>query len=209
MRLQTWSYEIDNGIALLKRCSEEACNADDNRLLLELDRIIDIVENDARVRVMIITGTTIDGDISSGFEPNQVKFEQFLYLLNHVVNKLERLHKPKIAAIKGKTFNLFFELVLACDFRIAASSSLMGEQNLTLSAMPGGEGFMRLSRLIGSGRSNVIALTYEMIDTVMAEEYGLVNQVVADANLLEEAKKMALQILFRSSEINTLLKECN
>jgi enoyl-CoA hydratase/carnithine racemase len=209
MRLQTWSYEIDNGIALLKRCSEKACNADDNRLLLELERIIDIVENDARVRVLIITGTSIDGDISSGFEPNQVKFEQFLYLLNHVVNKLGRLNKPKIAAINGETFNLFFELVLACDFRIAARSSLMGEQNLTLSAMPGGEGFMRLSRLIGSGRSNVIALTYEMIDTAMAEEYGLVNQVVADANLLEEAKKMALQILFRSSEINTLLKECN
>ena len=209
MRLQTWSYEIGNGIALLQRSSKEACNADDSRMLLELDRIIDIVGNDAKVRVLIITGATIEGDISFGYEPNQVKYEQFLYLLNHVVNKLERLHKPKIAAINGKTFNLFFELILACDFRIAAKSSLMGEQNLTLSAMPGGEGFIRLSRLIGSGRSNVVALTYEIIDTAMAEECGLVNRVVADENLLEEAKKMALQFLFRSSDKKTLLKECN
>lgn len=209
MRLQTWSYETGNGIALLQRSSKEACNAEDSRLLLELDRVIDIVENDERVRVLIITGTTVAGDISSGFEPNQVKFEQFLYLLNHVANKLERLHKLKIAAIYGKTFNLFFELVLACNFRIAAESSFMGEQNITLSAMPGGEGFMRLSRLIGSGRSNAIALTYELIDTAMAEEYGLVNRVVPDAILLEEAKNMALQLLFRPSEINTLLKECN
>ena len=209
MKLQTWFYERENGIAVLNRSSAEACNVADNSLLLELDRIIDVVANDSRVRVLIITGATIEGDISFGFESNQVKFEQFLYLLNQVVNKLERLPKPKIAAIDGKTFNLLFELVLACDIRIAAKSSLLGKQNLALSAMPEGNGFKRLSRLLGTGRANHIAFTDEIIDTAKAIEYGLVNQVVPDASLLEDAKKMALQILFRSSERNTLLKECN
>lgn len=209
MRLQTWFYERENGIALLKRRSAEACNAADNSLLLELDRMIDVVANDPRVRVLIITGGTIEGDISFGFEPNQVKFEQFLNLLNHVVNKLERLPKPKIAAIDGKTFNLLFELVLACEIRIAAESSLLGKQNLALSVMPEGKGFKRLGRLLGTGRANAIAFTDEIIDTTKAMEYGLVNQVVADESLLEDAKRMALQVLFRSSGRNTLLKECN
>lgn len=209
MRLQTWIYEIENGIALLKRSSTEACNAADNSLLIELDRIINIVDNDPRVRVLIITGGTIKGDISFGFEPNQIKFEQFLYLLNQVANKLERLSKPTIYAINGNAFNLLFELVLACDIRIAAKSSLLGKQNLTLSAMPEGNGFKRLGRLLGTGRANAIAFTKEIIDTTKAAEYGLINQVVPDANLLEDAKKMALQILFRSSGRNTLLKECN
>lgn len=209
MKLQTWSYERENGIAVLKRSSAEACNVADYSLLLELDRIIDYVTRDPRVRVLIINGGTVEGDISFGFEPDQANYERFLYSLNHVVNKLERLSKPKIAAVNGKTFNLLFELVLACDFCIAGKSTLLGKQNLALSLMPEGKGFRRLSRWVGTGRANSIAFTDEIIEAAKALEYGLVNQLVPDDSLLEEAKKMALQILFRSSGINTLFKECN
>jgi len=209
MRLQTWFYEKENGIAVLTKSSAEACNAADNSLLLELDKIIDVVANDPGVRVLIITGETVDGDISLGSEPNRIKFEQFLYLLNHVVNKLARLPKPKIAAINGKTFNLLFELVLACDIRIAAKGSFLGKQNLELSVLPEGEGFKRLTRLLGTSRANLAAFTDEIIDTAKAMEYGLVNQVVSEASLLHETKKMAAQILFRSAGRNNLLRECN
>lgn len=199
MRLQTWLYEKENGIAILKRSSRKACNAADNSLLVELDRIIDMAANDPRVRVLVITGETVDGDISFGSEPNQLKFEQFLYLLNQVVNKLERLPKLIIAAVYGNTFNLFFELALACDIRIAAQNALIGKQNMELNVLPEGKGFKRLNRLLGSGRANYMALAGAVMDAPMALKFGLVSEVVPDEMLLEEAKRIALQVLFHSS----------
>lgn len=199
MKLQTWLYEKENGIALLKRISNKACNAADNSLLAELNRITDMAANDPRVRVLILTGETVDGDISSGFESNQLKHDQFLYLLNQVVNKLEHLPKPKIAAVNGNTYNLLFELVLACDIRIAAQNAIMGKQAMELSVLPGGKGFKRLNRLLGTGRANYMALAEAVMDAPMALKFGLVSEVVPDEMLLEEAKRTALQVMFHSS----------
>lgn len=197
--MQTWFYEKEKGIAILTRSSADACSAVNSSLLLELDKMIDVIACDPQVRVLIITGGTIDGDIWSGSELDPLRFEQFLFLLNHVINKLERLPKPKIAVIDGRAFSLFFELILACDIRLATQNSLLGQQNMNLSAIPGGKGLMRLTRLLGAGRANVVTLTGEIIAADKAMEYGLVNQLVPEDNLLEEAKKVAGQILFQSS----------
>lgn len=207
MKLHSWFYEKENGIAVLSRCSAEACNAANNRLLLELDKMIDIIAGDPQVRILIITAGTVDGDISSGDEPRQLKFEQFLYLLNQVMNKLERLPKPIIAAIEGSAFNLVFELILTCDIRLAAQAAKLGQQYIDLSLMPEGHGFGRLTRLLGAGRANVLAFTGDIMDAEKALQCGLVNLVVPDDLLLAEAKKVALQILFRTSGRNVLREE--
>jgi enoyl-CoA hydratase len=112
---------------------------------------------------------------------------------------VQNLSTPVIAAVNGFALGGGLELAMACHFRIASTNAKMGLPEVTLGVIPGYGGTQRLAQLIGKGRAMELIMTAGMIDAATAHQYGLVNHVVTQEELLEFAKGIATKIAANSS----------
>jgi enoyl-CoA hydratase/carnithine racemase len=106
----------------------------------------------------------------------------------------QALEVPVVAAINGHAIGAGLDLATMCDVRIAAESAKFAESFVKLGIIPGDGGAWLLPRIIGFSRATELALTGEMFDAKAALDYGLVSQVVPDAELLAKANEIALKI---------------
>lgn len=113
-------------------------------------------------------------------------------------NYVENLKTPVIAAVNGFALGGGLELAMSCHFRIASDNAKMGLPETSLGVIPGYGGTQRLPQLIGKGRAMELIMTAGMIDAETAKNYGLVNHVVPQAQLLEFTKGIATKILRNS-----------
>jgi enoyl-CoA hydratase len=109
----------------------------------------------------------------------------------HVLDLIENMGKPVIAAINGYALGGGCELAMACTLRIAADSAKLGQPEINLGIIPGYGGTQRLSRLVGRGRALELLLTGDQISAAEAYRLGLVNRVVPAAELMAETRKLA------------------
>ncbi|HEX5026511.1 MAG TPA: enoyl-CoA hydratase-related protein, partial [Agriterribacter sp.] len=107
-----------------------------------------------------------------------------------VFNKIENAPKPIIAAVNGFALGGGCELAMACHFRIASENAKFGQPEVNLGFTPGYGGTQRLTQLVGKGRAMQLLMTGDMIDAPTALQYGLVNDVVPQEELLEKAKSI-------------------
>jgi len=112
-----------------------------------------------------------------------------------ILDLIEHLGKPVIAAINGSALGGGCELALACAIRIASENARLGQPEVKLGLMPGYAGTQRLPRLVGKGRALEIMLTGEPLSAPEAYRIGLVNQVVAAQELIPTAEKLAQKIM--------------
>jgi len=112
-----------------------------------------------------------------------------------VVERLERSPKPVIAAVNGFAFGGGCELALACHIRLASENAVLGLPEVKLGIIPGYGGTQRLPRLVGPGRALELILSGRNVKAEEAERIGLVNRVVPQAELVNEAVKLAQAIL--------------
>jgi enoyl-CoA hydratase len=112
---------------------------------------------------------------------------------------VENLSTPVIAAVNGFALGGGLELAMACHFRIAGHNARMGLPEVSLGVIPGYGGTQRLPQLIGKGRAMELIMTAGMIDVERALDYGLVNHVVSQEELLPYCKKIAGKITNNSS----------
>jgi enoyl-CoA hydratase/carnithine racemase len=103
---------------------------------------------------------------------------------------LEQLGCPTIAAICGYALGGGLELAMGCDFRVASSSSRLGQPEILLGIIPGGGGTQRLARLVGPARAKDIVMTGRQIQAAQALEWGLVDRVVDPGEVLATALEM-------------------
>ena len=111
-----------------------------------------------------------------------------------VLELIETLGKPVVAAVNGFALGGGCETAMACTLRIAVETARFGQPEVKLGLLPGGGGTQRLPRLIGKGRALQLILTGEMIDAREAWRVGLVNEVVAAADLIARAEAVLRQI---------------
>jgi enoyl-CoA hydratase len=109
----------------------------------------------------------------------------------HVLDLIENMGKPVIAAINGFALGGGCELAMACTLRVASDTARLGQPEINLGIIPGYAGTQRLSRLIGGGRALELLLTGDMITAQEAHRLGLVNRVVPASELMAEARKLA------------------
>jgi len=95
---------------------------------------------------------------------------------------------------------------LACDFRVAADNARFGQPEINLGIIPGGGGTQRLPRLIGLARAKELLYLGDMIDAEIAERYGLVNRVVPQADLMDEAITMAKRLAAKPTVAMQVMK---
>jgi enoyl-CoA hydratase len=112
---------------------------------------------------------------------------------------IENLSTPVIAAINGFALGGGLELAMSCHFRIASDNAKMGLPEVSLGVIPGYGGTQRLPQLVGKGKAMEMIMTAAMISADEAKDYGLVNYVTKQEELLALAEKIASKILRNSS----------
>ena len=187
-------------IAIIKINRPEVLNALNKDVIAELYRAIDIVGVDDSIKVVIITGTgersfCAGADIRYVVNINPIEAERYATFVHTLLNKVENLEKPVIAAINGYALGGGCELALACDIRIASSNAKIGQTEVTIGIPPGWGGTQRLLRIVGPAKAKELIFTGKMITAEEAEQIGLVNKVVSleskDDILPEEMMKTA------------------
>ena len=192
---RTLLTSLENNIFIITINRPDKMNALNKIVMDELNTAIDEVYDNAEIRSAIITGAgqkafVAGADISEfvGLSKEQgmtmAKKGQALFF------KIENCPKPIIAAVNGFALGGGCELAMACHFRIASENAKFGQPEVNLGLIPGYGGTQRLTQLIGKGRAIELLISANMIDAVTALQYGLVNYVVPQAELLNKAKSI-------------------
>ena len=179
--------EPQGDVCLLRINRPEALNAMNTDVIAELSRSIDIVGFDDSIRVVIITGSgeksfCAGADIAYMVNIDPMKAEKYATSAQAVLNKIEKLDKPVIAAVNGFALGGGCELSMVCDMRIASSNAKMGQPEVTIGIPPGWGGTQRLVKLVGPAKAKELIFTGKMISAQEAYEIGLVNKVVSLGN---------------------------
>jgi 3-hydroxypropionyl-coenzyme A dehydratase len=171
-------------IAIIKINRPDALNAVNIDVIAELSRTIDIVSGDDSIKALIITGAgersfCAGADITYMVNIDPMKAEKYASSAQAVLNKIEKIDKPVIAAINGFALGGGCELALVCDIRIASSNAKIGQPEVTIGIPPGWGGSQRLSRIVGPAKAKELIFTGKMITAEEAAQIGLVNKVVS------------------------------
>lgn len=179
--------DLQNDVAVLKIHRPEALNAMNLDVISELSRAIDLISVDQGIKVLIITGSgersfCAGADISYMVDIDAVTAEKYASSAQSMLNKIEKMEKPVIAAINGFALGGGCELALVCDLRLASENAKMGQPEVTIGIPPGWGGTQRLLRIIGPAKAKEMIFTGKMISAQEAESIGLVNKVVSLTN---------------------------
>src|SRR6202451_1230133 len=155
---------------------------------------------DASVHGVILTGAgdkafIAGADLSERAHVDAYGAEESSRFGQGVLDFIETLGKPVIAAINGFALGGGCETAMACTMRIAVEHAKFGQPEVKLGLLPGGGGTQRLPRLVGKGRALQLILTGEMISAQQAYRIGLVNEIVPEAGLIDRAETVLKQIM--------------
>jgi 3-hydroxypropionyl-coenzyme A dehydratase len=139
----------DEGIVIIKINRHEVLNALNREAMSELSTAIDIVDADDEIKVLIITGTgersfCAGADMRYVANIDPIEAEKYATFVHTLLNKIENLEKPVIAAVNGYALGGGCELALACDIRMASSNAKIGQTEVTVGIPPGWGGTQRL-----------------------------------------------------------------
>ncbi|HKY11148.1 MAG TPA: enoyl-CoA hydratase-related protein [Nitrososphaera sp.] len=176
--------EPQDDIAILRINRPEALNAMNVDVISELSKMIDILAADDSIKAVVITGAgersfCAGADISYMVNIDPMQAERYATSAQDVINRIDRLEKPVIAAVNGFALGGGCELAMACDIRIASSNAKIGQPEVTIGIPPGWGGTQRLMRLIGPAKAKELIFTGKMIMADEAYQIGLVNKVIS------------------------------
>lgn len=189
--------EPHGDVAIVRINRPEALNAMNIDVIGELSRTIDILAADEAIKVVIITGAgersfCAGADIAFMVNIEPMQAEKYAASAQAVLNKIEKLDKPVIAAVNGFALGGGCELAMVCDMRIASENAKIGQPEVTIGIPPGWGGTQRLLRIVGPAKAKEMIYTGKMITADEAAGIGLVNRVVkldASDQLPPEAPK--------------------
>ena len=191
-------YEKKDAIAYVTVNRPKVLNALNTPTWKDLQTAFEDAQNDAMVRGVILTGAgkafIAGADISELAHATAVDAEQSSRFGQGVLDLIENLGKPVIAAVNGFALGGGCETAMACTIRIAVDSAKFGQPEVALGLLPGGGGTQRLPRLVGKGRALQLILSGEMISAQEAYRIGLVNEIVPPADLITRAEAILKKI---------------
>ena len=184
----------ENGVGTV-RLDRPKVNALNAQVASEIDDAIAQAKSDESVRAVVLWGGpkvfAAGADIKEMEQRDAVSMYRYIGDFQDVFARVEQLPKPTVAAINGYALGGGCELSLACDFRICASDSHLGQPEILLGVIPGAGATQRLPRLIGVGRAKEIIYTGRFVSAEEALAIGLVHEVVASELVHSRACKLA------------------
>ncbi|MCK8478996.1 enoyl-CoA hydratase/isomerase family protein [Psychroserpens algicola] len=205
MTYQNILSQTSNGITQITINRPSKLNALNRDTIQELHDALEVANESKDTKVIIITGSGekafVAGADISEFADFDVKKGGKLAAKGQelLFDYIENLSTPVIAAVNGFALGGGLELAMACHFRVASINAKMGLPEVSLGVIPGYGGTQRLPQLVGKGRAMEMIMTAGMIDANKALEYGLVNHVTGEGELIALAEKIAGKIMRNSS----------
>lgn len=192
--------DLSEGIFTVTVNRPEKLNALNAEVIEELRRVFHEAKSNVDVGALVLTGAgekafVAGADISGFPSLTPVDARDFARKGQAVLDLLETMGKPSIAAVNGFALGGGCELAMACSMRVAARSARFGQPEVALGLIPGYAGTQRLPRLVGKGRALELILTGEPIPAEEAFRIGLVNRVVEPAELIPTCRALATKIL--------------
>ena len=200
--MQYLKVEQDEDVVQITINRQDKLNAMNLGVMDEFISILDGLEKDSS-KVIIITGEGIKAfsagaDIEYMSNIGPAEAEKYALRGHEVLNRIEKLEKPVIAAVNGYALGGGCELALACDIRFASPNAQLGQPEVTLGICPGWGGTQRLLRIVGPARAKDLIYSGRKIMAEEALSMGLINKIFPSDSLISETKKYA-KILSKNS----------
>ena len=192
-------YARKDAIATITLNRPAVLNALNTPTWTDLRQAFETARDDATVRGIILTGAgdrafIAGADISELAGISATEAERSSRFGQGVLDLIENLGKPVVAAINGFALGGGCETAMACTLRLAVPAAMFGQPEVKLGLLPGGGGTQRLARLVGKGRALHLILTGEMIGAEEAHRIGLVNEIVPPGDLMARAEEILTRI---------------
>lgn len=189
-------FEMEDGIATITFNRPKSLNAINRALLQEFARALHEIAGNEAARVLILTGAgekafVAGADIKELATFTSLKAKAFAKEGQKIIDQLQELPIPVLAAVNGFALGGGNEIALACDFIYASENATFGLPEINLGLMPGFGGTQRLARLVGINMAKEMILTGKLVPAAEAAKIGLVNQVFPAEQLMTEARKTA------------------
>lgn len=188
--------EKDGAIGVVTLNRPQALNALSYGLVKDLSLAMQELDQEADIRVIVVTGGekvfAAGADIKEMADKGPFDapvLERLAYR-----DKINKISKPVIAAVNGFALGGGCELAMSCDIIVASENARFGQPEVNLGIIPGSGGTQRLTHVLGKHRAMELVLTGDMLTAPDAERLGLVNRVVPNELVLEEAKNIAKKI---------------
>ena len=213
MTYENLIVERKDGVGIIAINRPKALNALSRGTVAELARAIEELAAADSVRAIVLTGAGekafVAGADISEFNTLQSAEEAAAYARagQEVLNRIEHLPKPVIAAINGYALGGGCELAMACDIRLAADTARLGQPEINLGIIPGYGGTQRLPRLVGRGTAKLLVLVGDAITADEALRIGLVDAVVPAAELMDKALELAGKLASKAPVALRLCKQ--
>lgn len=196
---------LDNGIFTVTINRPDKLNAINKDVMNDLNSVVDEIEINPEIKGAILTGSGQKGfvagaDIIEFIGLDEKEGMNLARKGQDIFFRIENCSKPIIAAVNGFALGGGCELAMACHFRIASENAKFGQPEVNLGLIPGYGGTQRLAQLIGKGRAMELLLSGNMIDAPTALQYGLVNYVVPQGDLLNKVKSI-LEIIIAKAPL--------
>ncbi len=195
-------YEVnERGVAVLK-INNPPMNALDEPTMRQLESAMKKIADDDSVKVVVVTGEgptfIVGADINKVKDVNTR--DEGIALTSEaqgIINLIENLRKPVIAAINGLCLGGGTELAMACHIRILGDQAQMGLPEILLGIMPAFGGTQRAARILGPAMALEVMLTGKFLPAGECARIGLVNRVVSHDTVIDEAMKLAKDLSFK------------
>jgi 3-hydroxypropionyl-coenzyme A dehydratase len=179
--------EEDFDIAIVKINRPDVLNALNFELVSELLDTFKNIINDNKINAIILTGVgnkafCSGGDLNQVIKMDPSHAEKYASHVHNLLNIIENLEKPVIAAINGYALGGGCQLALACDIRIASSNAKIGQPEVKIGIPPGWGGTQRLARIVGIAKAKELIFTGKILCANEAKEFNLFNMVVSSSN---------------------------
>ena len=193
-------YDKRGAVAYVTVNRPEVLNALNRATWAELRLVFEDFRDDVELRGAILTGAggksfIAGADIGELAELSAIDAEVSSRFGQAVLELIENVGKPVVAAVNGFALGGGCETAMACTIRIASEHAKFGQPEVRLGLIPGGGGTQRLPRLVGKGRALEMILTGGTIDAAEAHRIGLVNAVVSDGELIATAERLLAKII--------------
>ncbi|MCG8295533.1 MULTISPECIES: enoyl-CoA hydratase [Pseudomonas] len=209
MAFETILLDIHGKVGLITLNRPQALNALNAQIVGEINQALDQLERDPNIGCVVLTGSAkafaAGADIK---EMADLKYPQiYVEDLFSDADRIANRRKPIIAAVSGFALGGGCELAMMCDFILAADNAKFGQPEINLGVLPGMGGTQRLTRAIGKAKAMELCLTGRLMGAEEAERAGLVARIVPQAELVEEALKVAATIASKSIPVSMMVKE--
>src|SRR5438105_15839970 len=200
MNFENLLSEKKNSIAYVTVNRPKVLNALNMATMEELRTAFTDIKNDTSIRVVLFTGSgekafIAGADIGELAKQDAVAGKEYTHRGQSMLDLMENLGKPVIACINGFALGGGCEIAMACTLRLASENARLGQPEVKLGIMPGYGGTQRLPRLVGKGIAMQLVLSGDMMSAQDAYRIGLVNEVVAFAELIPRAEAIAQKIV--------------